>query len=635
MSQGRPSIVSTRLPLAAAIFVGLTCVAILALNALQEWNGRTAHLQNAEMDMANLSRSLTQHAEDSFALLDANILGAVARLEKDGTGPGVISKLQDILKIRKAETSRIQGLFIFDEKGNWLATSENLETSTFNNGDRDYFRHHMQSNDPGMFLGKPVKSRSSDEWVITVSRRFEHPDGRFAGVVSATISTEYFAEFYRQFETGEHGSISLLSTDGIILARSPDNAASVGRDMSKLPLFRNLIAGKRIGSYHFKSPLDGRQRVSFFKIGDRLPIAVLSTMSEDEVLAPWRKDAFARMMSVIALVLMIAGIGFFLVRHMFMRHNLGLALAAKEADFRLLAEESSDMVTRIGLDERLLYVSPSSSRLVGWTPEQLTGTPALAGVNAEDKPEVDEAVAALKRGDMQDTRLIYRTRHREHGEIWLESTMRVTRTLETGVIDGVVAISRDVTQQKSTQDQLAALAITDGLTGLANRRHFDNRLQEEWARAHREGSLLSLLLIDVDHFKMFNDRYGHPTGDTCLRSLAIVLAGEARRPGDLAARYGGEEFVLLLPNTDEAGCRLLAENIRRELRKLHITHAQNPPSKCVTVSLGGATIRPNADGIDSTLFVNAADQALYTAKERGRDQLVMWEPATQPDSKTA
>jgi diguanylate cyclase (GGDEF)-like protein/PAS domain S-box-containing protein len=351
---------------------------------------------------------------------------------------------------------------------------------------------------------------------------------------------------------------------------------------------------------------------------------VLATVDQNEVLAPWRKSAITRMSFVVVLIGLIAMVGLLLVRQMLARQGLMSTLAAKEADFRLLAEGSSDMVTRIGFDGRLIYVSPSSARVVGWSPDQLTGTPALAGVNADDLPAVNEIVTALRRGEITDARIVYRTRHREAQEIWVESTMRVTRRSDNGEIDGVVAISRDVTQQKNAEQKLGALAIRDGLTGLANRGRFDGRLQEEWSRALREGTPLSLLMIDVDHFKKFNDQYGHPAGDGCLRSVAKMLRAEARRPADLAARYGGEEFVILLPNTDALGCGLVGERVREELRRLDIAHAMNPPSKRVTVSLGGATIWPNAElPVQTSSLVNAADRALYAAKDAGRDRLIM------------
>jgi diguanylate cyclase (GGDEF)-like protein len=189
----------------------------------------------------------------------------------------------------------------------------------------------------------------------------------------------------------------------------------------------------------------------------------------------------------------------------------------------------------------------------------------------------------------------------------------------------VVAISRDITAQKIAQDELATLATLDGLTGLANRRRFDEGLQTEWATACRQGSSLSLLMVDVEYFKTFNDQYGHPAGDVCLKGIATVLTASICRPADLAARYGGEEFVLLLPNTDAAGCALVGERIKLELRKLNIPHAFNRPFGRVTASLGGATMTPAGEPRhECGDLLAAADGSLYAAKDRGRDRLVMW-----------
>jgi diguanylate cyclase (GGDEF)-like protein/PAS domain S-box-containing protein len=622
------------LPILTTSFVALICVGILGFSGLRELNSRASNLKNAETEMANLARSLTQHAEDTFELLDASIIGVATRLEFEGTGPAAISQLQTILESRKAGLKRIHGLFIYDESGRCLATSGLAGPDI---SDREYFRYHMQSASRDALIGNPVRRRPGGGWITTVSRRFNHPDGSFAGVVLATVGSEYFSEFYQQFEIGARGTIALLNNAGIVLARSQDNDLYAGRDLSNAPLLRNRGSRPTNGVYYFKSPLDDVQRLSFYSQSERFPLMVMASMAQDDVLAPWRKNAITRMTIVLSLTSLIATIGFFMVRQLNRGQRLVSALVSKEADFRLLAEESSDMVARIGMDERLLYVSPSSVGVVGWRPEQLTGTPALAGVSAKDLADVNNVVAALKRGAISEARIAYRSRHREAKEIWIESTMRVTRNPDTGEIDGVVAISRDVTQHQNAVEELAALVILDGLTGLANRRHFDQRLQEEWARACREGTSLSLLMVDVDHFKKFNDQYGHQDGDVCLQAVARALTAEARRPADLAARYGGEEFVILLPNTDAAGCTLVGEKIRAALRQLCIPHVLNIPSKRVTVSLGGATIRPHAnEPIESSSLVRTADQALYAAKESGRDRLIVADRTTaQLDAEVA
>ncbi len=624
VSLGRRDAGLKRLPQVATAFVVLVCVAILALSGWREWTLRDAALRNAEVDVANLARSLAQHAEDTFELADTILIGLVNRLETDGTSPPAMARVQDIIELRKATMARVRGLFVYDETGRWLATSEKVNLAAFNNSDRDYFKRHRDSPDKQPLIGNPIKSRSGGQWIITVSRRFNHPDGSFAGVVLATLDAAYFAQFYRQFDIGPNGVIALLSTGGIVLARSVDNDTSVGRDLSGVPLIKDLHSRPSASTIYFKSSLDGIWRLSFYKRNDRYPILVVATEAQDDVLAAWRGEAIARTAFVLGLTALIAAIGFYLVRQLAERQRMAAALAAKEADFRLLAEESSDMVMRIGPDERLLYISPSCTRVLGWTADQLTGTPALAGVNADDLPRVQRIVAALKRGEIEETKVIYRTRRRQKDEIWLETALRTTHDPDTGRIDGVVAISRDMTEHKDQEHKLAALASLDGLTGLANRRHFDEKLRDEWARASRDGTALSLLLIDVDHFKGYNDQHGHQAGDECLISVARFIAGQAQRPADLAARYGGEEFVLLLPGTDAAGCEQVGERIRQALHDLRLPHATNPPSKCVTISLGGATSWPNAkNSADHTSLIAAADSALYGAKSLGRNRLVM------------
>lgn len=610
----------SRLPLRAAAFVVLTCATILGVSAWREWAARDAVLKGAETEMANVARSLTQHAEDSLDLLDSGVVGVVSRLEMDGTGPATIGKLRNLMEVRKKAIERVHSFAIIDDQGNWL-TSPGTIGSTLS--DDAFFRYHQLSSKREAHLGRPVKSLLDGEWVVTLSRRFNKADGSFGGVVLATISSGYLSHFYEQFEIGRNSSVALTHGDGLIVARYPNNEKFVARSVADKPLFRNPSLQRPSGAYHFKSPLDGADRVSFFKRSGRYPFFLLATVDRDALLAPWRAAAISRMLYVLALVMLIAIIGAVLVRQLQRGQRMAAALIEKEAHFRLLAEGSSDMVTRIGLDERLRYVSPSSVRVVGWRANQLIGTPALAGVHADDLPQVQALVDAMRRGEKEEARVTYRNSHRQKGEVWLESTMRVTRK-DNGRVDGVVAISRDITEHKQLETRLETLAIEDSLTGLANRRRFDQRLKEEWARAYRDRSSLSLLMVDVDHFKAYNDEYGHPAGDACLRVVARILAAEMLRTGDLAARYGGEEFAVLLPNTDAAGCARIGERIREAIHREALAHASSPLSASVTVSLGGAVCRPAFErtaGVAS--LVEAADRALYAAKDAGRDRLMM------------
>ena len=166
--------------------------------------------------------------------------------------------------------------------------------------------------------------------------------------------------------------------------------------------------------------------------------------------------------------------------------------------------------------------------------------------------------------------------------------------------------------------ELQRLAVTDGLTQLANRRRFDEYLIHEWLRMMRERQFLSLILCDVDFFKNYNDTYGHPAGDDCLRNVAQAIRHQAKRPGDLVARYGGEEFVVILPNTNSEGAVQVAQDIRQEVNDLNLPHSRSKISNHVTLSLGVASIIPNPS-YSPTDLMNTADQALYTAKEQGRN----------------
>jgi diguanylate cyclase (GGDEF)-like protein len=173
--------------------------------------------------------------------------------------------------------------------------------------------------------------------------------------------------------------------------------------------------------------------------------------------------------------------------------------------------------------------------------------------------------------------------------------------------------------------QLLRLASIDGLTGLPNRRSFDETLDQEWRRARRNRTPLSLALIDIDFFKRYNDHYGHQAGDDCLKTVAATLAHAAERPGEIVARYGGEEFAVVLPLCDVPTARALAEKMRKRVADLALPHAGSLIGDHVTISCGVATLMgdiKSAEAMpDEAALITAADQALYAAKEAGRDQV--------------
>lgn len=204
-----------------------------------------------------------------------------------------------------------------------------------------------------------------------------------------------------------------------------------------------------------------------------------------------------------------------------------------------------------------------------------------------------------------------------------------TRGLELGAVDYVAKPFRPAVvkmrvknqiELKLAREQLTRLAITDGLTGLANRRHFDNVLTLEYARHSRSGSELSLIMLDIDQFKAYNDTYGHIKGDDCLRQVAHAIGSAVGRPPDLAARYGGEEFVCILPETNQAGAVVVADRIRKAIIALAIPHGASNVADCVTASLGVVTTRC-VQGKSVLNIVAQADEQLYAAKCGGRNRI--------------
>lgn len=218
-------------------------------------------------------------------------------------------------------------------------------------------------------------------------------------------------------------------------------------------------------------------------------------------------------------------------------------------------------------------------------------------------------------------------RKRNGATFWALSYAQTVRN-NGGRICGFYGFAIDISHTVRTEDALKQVneelrlsSIQDGLTKIPNRRRFDEVLKVEWRRLFRERQVLSVIICDIDFFKLYNDSYGHQSGDTCLQSVARTIAATLKRPSDLAARYGGEEFALVLPNTDVAGALHVAEEVRKAVRDLEIPHKASKIDTCITLSLGVGGWVPGPDSSPDELL-RSADKALYAAKEQGRNRCV-------------
>ncbi len=295
--------------------------------------------------------------------------------------------------------------------------------------------------------------------------------------------------------------------------------------------------------------------------------------------------------------------------------------------YRTLLESTRAIPWRIDWSTmRFTYIGPQIEELLGWSPSSwLSVNDWAERIHEDDRQKtVDFCVAQSQQG--VDHEADYRALTRDGDHVWIRDVVHVVRRPD-GSVDSLVGFMFDITARKQAEDkilqlqrELEVLSYRDSLTGVANRRMFDTLYALEWTKARDSGEPLSLVIIDIDYFKQYNDHYGHVQGDECLRRVAQAIDAGASQPRELCARLGGEEFVLLLPATDEEAARNVAERCRKLLRQEEIPHARSGVGRLVSVSMGIGTITPGAGDVPD-VFLDRIDRRLYQAKSAGRDRI--------------
>jgi diguanylate cyclase (GGDEF)-like protein/PAS domain S-box-containing protein len=613
---------SSSLQFGAIAFVLLVCLCVVGTEAVNIWGQRAQAVQDAWEEAGNLARSLGQQAEDMARIADLSILGAIQRLELDGTTTETVEKLHQIMVARVKAFPALAGFVIADETGKCLSLELTKMPEPCSVAGRADFEYHQSHDSKGARLSPPVRSIGSGVWVIPLSRRFNHPDGSFAGIVMTGISIPYLQSYYDTFNIGPNGAILLASggDDPLLLVRRPFVEANIGRSLRTGGVFRAMAEKGPVGNLELRSATDGIWRLNSYRRLDAYPLIVAVGFATDDALHDWRANARFDILMTLGLITVIGAFGAWLAQHIRARRRLEDAYREAATAFRLLAENSTDLIVRLGPNNERLYVSPACRALLGYESEELMGQSPLEIVHPDDRERWAEHYGPADAGSGEDIAAIYRVIRKDGLMIWIEGSRR-----RLAADAGFVVSIRDVTRRKEAEDlledanrQLQWMANQDGLTSLANRRHFDDTLEAEFRRATRDGSTLSLIMIDVDHFKTFNDRYGHPAGDRCLQEIAAALSDIPHRPGDLVARYGGEEMAIILPNTPLQGALMIAERARCLIGALGIRHDGNV-GRIVTISLGVASLTAGITFDGPVRLIEAADRALYAAKKAGRD----------------
>jgi diguanylate cyclase (GGDEF)-like protein/PAS domain S-box-containing protein len=306
----------------------------------------------------------------------------------------------------------------------------------------------------------------------------------------------------------------------------------------------------------------------------------------------------------------------------------------QDADvYRTLLESTKAIPWKIDwASMRFAYIGPQIETLLGWPQDSWqTVDDWVARMHPDDRETVVGFCVSQSQAGV-DHEADYRALTTDGRHVWIRDVVHVVRRPD-GTVDSLIGFMFDISERKRAEEELLRLhaelerlSLTDALTGVANRRLFDQRLYAEWNDARRAGAPLSLMIVDIDWFKQYNDAYGHVAGDDCIQRIAGVLRAVARRPRDVVARFGGDELIVLMPDTDEAGANALARQCAEAIAGLRIPHGAAVDGDVVTASIGVGTSRGEEAG-GARDFLDAVDRRLYAAKHEGRNR-IRAEPAT-------
>lgn len=480
------------------IFMLTVILAFLGVEGWRTWRDYHSAFSSARDSVTNLARATAQHAEDAIRQVDVLTAALGERVEGDGLQNIDVPRIHKLLVQQAKLMPQLHGLFIYGPDGHWIVTDKEIIPDPANNADRDYFQYHRTHTDRNVRIGDVVKSKSTDDLIIPISRRLNNPDGSFAGVLLGTIKVSYFVDYYGDFKIDDKGALVLALRNGTILVRRPFIASVIGQSLADSEVFKNYLPYSNQGIAEVRAVVDGTQRLYGYRALTTYPLVVETGLSRESIIAPWRWDLIKTGFVLMSVITAFTIFGWIVLRQLRQRMVM-------EKDLRRAHQAMKDM------------------------------------------------------------------------------------------------------------------ALTDSLTGLANRRRLDTALADEIRLARRQGSSISLIMIDVDHFKLYNDTYGHAAGDDCLSAVGQAIARAVKRPGDLAVRYGGEEFSVLLPNTDIRGAALVAEDILEAIRSLQMEHSAHPLGH-VTASAGIAVGKPAEQDVSPAVLIESADKMLYAAKQQGRDR---------------
>ena len=455
-------VTSTAVVITFALVMTACVLGVMAWKAL---DAKKATLANGSADIQNLVHSLSEHASHTIQAVDIAMAGMVDLLKYRDPEPDRFNKYL----VETAKTlPQLRGIGVADAKGNWSYSSL-PEQPRHNVSDRSYFAYHRDTLDSTIRISELLQSRIDERSsMIVLSKRITKLDGSFGGVVAAAIDKDYFNRFYRTFQLGPDGGISLIRRDGTLLIRWP--ASDKRKDLSRTDLFSKHLTLSSVGSYKIISPFDGIVKYFGYEETPHYPMVVTVAMSEDWMLADWRKALRTDVIVAGVLLCMILMLAALLALQFHFRSKTERALREREAHYRLLANNIADIIILIDARSLLRYVSQSVEPVLGLLAKDLIGKSCFDLVHPDDRESVKQATTRLRGIDSVST-VVFRHYRGDGTLAWVESKFKLATEPSDPARTEFLCVIRDVTERKRMEDELTQLnrrltqlAATDGLT---------------------------------------------------------------------------------------------------------------------------------------------------------------------------
>jgi diguanylate cyclase (GGDEF)-like protein len=337
----------------AVVFIALIAFVMVCLEGLSRYHTYYNELEVAQVATENIARAAAEHAEKTVELVDSILFGIVERVEGDGLAPEEQPRLHRLLESRVNNTPALHGLFVYDAAGNWVISSVGRAKTSANNADREYFKYHQSHFDRSVHIGRPIRSRSSNDWVVPISRRLQSADGGFAGVALATVPIQYFQDYYNGFELGRSGAMVLALGDGTLITRRPYVASAIGSDIVNGPVFTLMREFGERGTGMRVANLDHIERQYSFRKLARFPLVVSAALGKDDIFRSWWVQTWREVAVVSVLLIILFFIGFRLFRQILIRDGMEIELR----QMHLQLEESVTELDRLARTDGLTGLS--------------------------------------------------------------------------------------------------------------------------------------------------------------------------------------------------------------------------------------------------------------------------------------